>query len=488
MRIALASGDGIGPEIMDATLDLLRAAGGLQGVDLVPVEMGKSVFDRGETRGMTDAAIATVEACGLLLKGPMETPKGGGGKSINVTARKIWNAFANLRHFRTLPGVMTPYSRSGISVDFFIVRENIEDTYGGIEHQLSNDVVQCKRLISAPGSDAVHRFAFETARRLGIKKVHCGHKANIMKMTDGLFLERFKAVAADYPEIETADVIVDALCMNLVMKPQQYRMIVLPNLQGDIVSDLAAGLVGGLGFAPSANIGNHISIFEAVHGTAPDIAGQGIANPCSLILSTIMLMRHIGNMGTAARLENALLASLEQGVRTGDFGDAAKPALGTMEFVKQVAQRLGQKPTLGPAVPDAEDHLTFKPPVKPFASAAVQTFGTRETRVVGADVYLDASEGVATLAPALESLAKDTPWKLTLISNRGTQVWPTGSVYTDCVDYWRARFERRADAGEVGQAQTLSLLQSIATKYTICSYELLRTFDGKPGFSMAQGQ
>jgi isocitrate dehydrogenase len=153
MRIALASGDGIGPEIMDATLDLLRAAGGLHGVDLVPVEMGKSVFDRGETRGMTDAAIATVEACGLLLKGPMETPKGGGGKSINVTARKIWNAFANLRHFRTLPGVMTPYSRSGISVDFFIVRENIEDTYGGIEHRLSNDVVQCKRLISAPGSD-----------------------------------------------------------------------------------------------------------------------------------------------------------------------------------------------------------------------------------------------------------------------------------------------------------------------------------------------
>ena len=488
MRIALASGDGIGPEIMDATLDLLRAAGGLQGIDLVPVEMGKSVFDRGETRGMTDAAIATVEACGLLLKGPMETPKGGGGKSINVTARKIWNAFANLRHFRTLPGVMTPYSRSGISVDFFIVRENIEDTYGGIEHRLSNDVVQCKRLISAPGSDAVHRFAFETARRLGIKKVHCGHKANIMKMTDGLFLERFKAVAADYPEIETADVIVDALCMNLVMKPQQYRMIVLPNLQGDIVSDLAAGLVGGLGFAPSANIGNHISIFEAVHGTAPDIAGKGIANPCSLILSTIMLMRHIGNMGTAARLENALLASLEQGVRTGDFGDAAKPALGTMEFVKQVAQRLGQKPTLGPAVPDAQDQLTFKPPVKPFASAAVHTFGTRETRVVGADVYLDASDGVATLAPALEALAKGTPWKLTLISNRGTQVWPTGSVYTDCVDYWRARFERRAYAGELGQAQALALMQSIATKYTICSYELLRTFDGKPGFSMAQGQ
>ena len=488
MRIALAPGDGIGPEIMDATLELLKAAGGAQAIDFVPVEMGKACFDRGLSRGMTDQAIEQVEAYGLLLKGPMETPKGGGGKSINVTARKMWNAFANLRHFRTLPGVMTPYSRSGISVDFFIVRENIEDTYGGIEHRLSNDVVQCKRLISAPGSDAVHRFAFETARRLGIRKVHCGHKANIMKMTDGLFLERFKAVAADYPEIETADVIVDALCMNLVMKPQQYRMIVLPNLQGDIVSDLAAGLVGGLGFAPSANIGNHISIFEAVHGTAPDIAGKGVANPCSLILSTIMLLRHVGMMGTAARLENALLASLEQGVRTGDFGDAAKPALGTMEFVREVARRLGQKPTLSPAVPDAEDRVTFKPPVKPFSAAAVHTFGSRETRVVGADVYLDATSSAADLAPTLEAVAKGTPFRLTLISNRGTQVWPSGSVYTDCVDYWRARFEKRPDAGEVSQAQALALLQAVAMKQTVCSYELLRTFDGKPGFSLAQGQ
>jgi isocitrate dehydrogenase len=417
----------------------------------------------------------------------METPKGGGGKSINVTARKIWNAFANLRHFRTLPGVMTPYSRSGVSVDFFIVRENIEDTYGGIEHRLSNDVVQCKRLISAPGSDAVHRFAFETARRMGIRKVHCGHKANIMKMTDGLFLERFKAVAADYPEIETADVIVDALCMNLVMKPQQYRMIVLPNLQGDIVSDLAAGLVGGLGFAPSANIGNHISIFEAVHGTAPDIAGRGIANPCSLILSTIMLLRHVGMMGTAARIENALLASLEQGVRTGDFGDAAKPALGTMEFVNEVAKRLGQKPSMGPAVPDAEDRVTFKPPVKPFSAAAVHTFGPGTTEVVGADVYLDAAEGCQELAKHLQQLCDGTPFRLKLISNRGTQVWPTGSVYTDCVDYWRARFER-VDGAKVAQPQTIDLLGRIAAKYTVCSYELLRTFDGKPGFSMAQGQ
>jgi isocitrate dehydrogenase len=488
MRIALAHGDGIGPEIMDATIELLRAAGCAQAIEFVPVEMGKAVFEKGDSRGMTDAAMATVESCGLLLKGPMETPKGGGGKSINVTARKVWNAFANLRHFRTLPGVATPYSAAGISLDFIIVRENIEDTYGGIEHRLSNDVMQCKRLISAPGSECVHRFAFETARRLGIAKVHCGHKANIMKMTDGLFLERFRAVAADYPEIETADVIVDALCMNLVMKPQQYRMIVLPNLQGDIVSDLAAGLVGGLGFAPSANIGNQISIFEAVHGTAPDIAGKGIANPCSLILSTLMLLRHVGLVGSAARIENALLASLEQGVRTGDFGDRSRPALGTMDFVRAVAQRLGQRPTAIEPVREGEDRLVAKPPVRPSRPAVLHTMKVSQTKVVGADLYLDSDQPADALAPALESLAAGTPFRLTLISNRGTQVWPTGSVYTECVDYWRARFELRPDAGHADGSHVVSLLSSVSARYTVCSHELLRTFDGKPGYSLAQGQ
>ena len=285
IRIALAPGDGIGPEIVNATLELFKQAGVMkQGVEFVPVEMGYSVFTAGNSRGMTDEAVRIVEESGLLFKGPMETPKGGGGKSINVTARKLWNAYANLRVFKTLPGVESVYSKAGIPIDMVVVRENLEDTYGGVEHRLSADMIQCKRLMSAPGSEEVHRFAFQTARRLGIKKVHCGHKANIMKMTDGIFLDRFKAIAKEYPEIETADVIVDALCMNLVVRPQQYQMIVLPNLQGDIVSDLCAGLVGGLGFAPSANIGKHISIFEAVHGTAPDIAGKGIANPTSIIL------------------------------------------------------------------------------------------------------------------------------------------------------------------------------------------------------------
>ncbi len=491
VRIAMARGDGIGPEIMDAALELFRHAGVLDHVAFIPVEMGKTVFDAGNSRGMTDEAIRVTEDCGLLFKGPMETAKGAGGKSINVTARKMWGAFANLRHFKTFPGVPTVYSKAGIQVDFYVVRENIEDTYGGIEHRLSGDVVQCKRLISAPGSDQVHRFAFQTARRLGIARVACGHKANIMKMTDGLFLDRFRVTARDFPEIHTEDVIIDALCMNLVMKPQHYRMVVLPNLQGDIVSDLAAGLVGGLGFAPSANIGQYISIFEAVHGTAPDIAGRGIANPTAIIISGVMMLRHIGLLKQAATIENALVAALERGVRTGDFGDPAKPALGTRGYVRAIADRLGDKPaTIAPAPVPEQAHPTFTPPQRPHANALLTTFRSVATQVVGCDLRLDTTLSPIELAEHMERACQDTPFRLTLISNRGTQVWPTGSVFTELVDYFRVRFEVRPGIGpgQFGQGPAVALMDKVAEKFTVCSYELLRTFDGQRGYSLAQGQ
>jgi isocitrate dehydrogenase len=351
-------------------------------------------------------------------------------------------------------------------------------------------MIQCKRLISAPGCDQVHRFAFHTAEKLGIKKVFCGHKANIMKMTDGLFLERFKAVAKDFPHIETGDVIVDALCMNLVVKPQQYQMIVLPNLQGDIVSDLAAGLVGGLGFAPSANIGTHISIFEAVHGTAPDIAGKGIANPTSLILSGIMMLRHLGLNRQAASIENALLATLESGVRTGDFGDRAKPALGTTDFVKAVGDKLGSAPKVGGVGVPAEDGAKFVRASKPTGQQVIRTFATVVRHVVGCDIYLDTPLSPVSVAEEMQRMAEDTPFKLTIISNRGTQVWPTGSIYTECVDYYRVRFELRENfrPGDIGQARCVSLMDKIAEKFMVCSYELLRVFDGVKGYSLAQGQ
>ena len=491
VKIALAAGDGIGPEIMEATLELFKAAGLMDKISFEPVEMGARVFLAGNTRGMTDSAIRTVEECGILFKGPMETPKGTGGKSINVTARKLWNAHSNLRVFKTLPGVETVYSKAGLHVDMCVVRENIEDTYGGVEHRLSNDMIQCKRLISAPGCDEVHRFAFQTARKMGLKKVHCGHKANIMKMTDGLFLDRFRACAKDFPEIEAGDVIVDALCMNLVVKPQQYQMIVLPNLQGDIVSDLCAGLVGGLGFAPSANIGNHISIFEAVHGTAPDIAGKGIANPTSLILSGLNMLRHICLSHEASLIENALLATLESGVHTGDFGDRSKPSADTKTFTHAIISNLGKKPSTVAPVSDAPAGETcFVRPPKPQGQAVIRTFKNLLTQVVGCDIYLDTPLSPLSLAEEMNRACTDTPFKLTLISNRGTQVWPTGSVYTECVDYYRVRFELKdaVPVGTFGQSRCIALLDKIAESFTVCSYELLRTFDGVKGYSLAQGQ
>lgn len=488
MRIALAPGDGIGLEIMNATLELFAAAGVSKLVEFVPVEMGKSVFEQGNTRGMTDLAVKTVEDVGLLFKGPLETPKGGGGKSINVTARKIWSAYANYRHFRTLPGVVTPYSKAGMTLDFSIVRENIEDTYGGIEHRLTDDVVAAKRIITAPGCDEVLRFTFETAKRMGIDLVHCAHKANIMKMTDGLFLDRFKEIAKGYPNIQTGDVIIDALCMNLVMKPEQYKMVVLTNLQGDIVSDLAAGLVGGLGFAPSANIGRYISIFEAVHGTAPDIAGRGIANPTALILSGLMLLRHIGLVAQAATIENALLTALEEGVHTGDFGDRSKPTLTTQEFVHAIAARLGKEPrTVRPVQTGGSQEITFKIPPRPTAPITIRTFTGLRQEIAGVDIYVDATHSSAETATRMEALCQGTPFRVTLLSCRGTQVWPRGSLFTECVDYWRVRFELH-EGRTATQADIVALLAKVTLSHSVSECEILRTFDGVRGWTLAQGQ
>src|SRR6187431_2136494 len=304
-KIAVANGDGIGPEIMEAVLSIFKAAN--LPLEFVFVDMGKWVFDKGFSNGMTPEAQQTIEELGILFKGPMETPKGKGVKSVNVTARKTWNTYANRRLFKSLHGVDTVFSKAGIPIDITIVRENIEDTYGGAEHMYTRDVAVGRRYISRSGSEQVIRFAFEMAKKEGIKKVACGHKANIMKLTDGLFLETFYEVAKEYPEIKATDIIVDDLAMKLVVKPQDFQVVVLTNLQGDIISDLCAGLVGGLGFAPSANIGENISIFEAVHGTAPDITGQNIANPTALLLSGLMMLRYLGKMEQAALIENALL-------------------------------------------------------------------------------------------------------------------------------------------------------------------------------------
>jgi isocitrate dehydrogenase len=273
-------------------------------------------------------------------------------------------------------------------------------------------------------------------------------------------------------------------------------MLVLPNLQGDIVSDLAAGLVGGLGFAPSANIGSNIAIFEAVHGTAPDIAGKGIANPTSLILSGLMMLRHVGLLKQAAHLENALLAALETGLHTGDFGDPSLPEYRkepatTAQFVEGIIQKLGQTPKTVPAVAVPEQATpTFRHPPRPSGQQVIRTFVNVVTTVMGCDIYLDTPLSPPAVAEEMQRVAQDTPFKLTLISNRGTQVWPSGSVYTECVDYYRVRFELRdgVSPGAIGQSRAVALMDKIAEKFVVCSYELLRSFDGVRGYSLAQGQ
>ncbi len=487
LSIALAPGDGIGPEITKACLKVFEAAGVMDHVDFVEVSMGEKEFNAGNSSGIADDAIQAVENLGILYKGPMGTPTGGGGKSINVTLRKAFGAFANLRHFQTLPGVETVYSKAGYDIDFHVVRENVEDTYGGIEHRLLTDVVQNLRLITAPGSDQVHKFAFETARSLGLDKIYCGHKANIMKLTDGMFLNRFHKMGKNYPEIERGEVIVDALCMNMVMYPDRYDMIVLPNLQGDIVSDLAAGLVGGLGFAPSANIGDRIAIFEAVHGTAPDIAGKGIANPTSLLLSGVMMLRHIGLGAIAAKINNALLATLEDGVHTGDVKGEGDP-VGTIAFADAIVERMGQTPKSAKAKTWVGDSVTFKPQGTPDEYEMMYAEPEAKIEHVGCDIYLGARKKPSEIAPILESLCEGTPLKLSLISARGTKVWPTGSLYTECVEHHRCRFEQRDESTPVDPKVGIEIMHKAAEHFEIACYIPLKKFNGERGYLLAQGQ
>lgn len=484
-KIAVANGDGIGPEIMSAVLNIFEASN-VQ-LEYEFVEMGKSYFDAGHSTGMTDKAKATIEELGLLFKGPMETPKGKGVKSINVTARKVWNTYANQRDFRSLNGVDTVFSKAGIPINITIVRENIEDTYGGIEHLLTYDVAVGRRIITRPGSAQVIRYAFEMARRKGYKKLACAHKANIMKLTDGMFLEVFQEIAKEYPDIQSSDIIVDDLCMKLVSRPEMFEAIVLTNLQGDIVSDLCAGLVGGLGFAPSANIGDNISIFEAVHGTAPDIAGKGIANPTALLLSGISMLRFLGFSSKAAEIENALLYTLEQGVHTGDFGDKSIPAQNTKGFADAIIANLGKLPAKSAVI--ASEDTEVKSRVSQLLKNKLTVTEGIKGEMVGVDIFVEANDlqpnELAELAK--KQLKYNDNFDLVMISNRGTQVWPTGSIFTELVNEYRVRFEKKAGK-DVTQRELLHIAADFSQDAKVCSVEFLMKFGGKIGYTLAQGQ
>ena len=493
--LAVARGDGIGPEIMTAVLNVLRAV--RAPFETTFVDMGKEVYQRGISSGVTPDAKATIERTRLLLKGPMETPKGKGVKSINVTARKVWSAYANKRVFKTLPGVETVFSKAGIPVDLTLFRENQEDTYGGIEHFQTHDVAQCRRLITRPGSVQLHRKAFESARNKLAKRVTCVHKANIMKLTDGLFLETFYEVAKDFPDLRVDDIIVDDVAMKLVSRPDSFDVLVLPNLQGDIISDLCAGLVGGLGMAPSANLGDEVCIFEAVHGTAPDIAGLNVANPTALLLSATMMLRHLHLGDQAHHIEVALQNALAAGIRTKDLAQApGHSPVSTSAFADGIIKHLPAEALHAPVnIPfealrrrtDVEKHTMLVTP------------RTQPEQTTGVDVFVDSHLRPPELAEALLAVAPANV-KLTMISNRGTQVWPTGSLLTQCVNHYRCRLEL-VDSPAAAGAETLApgaatpaeaiLLEgvaSIAKTVHVCSLEMLKTINGAKAYTLAQGE
>jgi isocitrate dehydrogenase len=483
MKIAVAKGDGIGPEIMDAVLNIFNA--NKVNLEYEFVDMGKWVFDKGYSNGMTPGAQQSIENLGILFKGPMETPKGKGVKSVNVTARKTWNTYANKRVFQTLHGVDTVFSKAGILIDITIVRENIEDTYGGIEHMLTHDVALSRRFITRPGSMQVIKYAFEMARKKNARRITCGHKSNIMKITDGLFVECFYEIAKEYPELKADDVIVDDLCMKLVTRPDLFDVVVLTNLQGDIVSDLCAGLVGGLGFAPSANIGDHICIFEAVHGTAPDIAGKNIANPTALLLSGITMLRHLGLMENAATIENALLYTLELGVHTGDFGDKSKPSVNTTAFANAIIANFGKLPAQG-AKP-TQPNMPITPTIfKLEKNPLIVSKEMEEETIVGVDMFIESIEQPLEIA---EKCLKHTLgiFKLITISNRGTQVWPKGSIFTNLVNQYFCRFESIGDV-PLTQVDIIELYKRLSADFKINSTELLNKWGDKKAYSLAQGQ
>jgi NAD-dependent isocitrate dehydrogenase len=330
MKVGLLKGDGIGPEISQAVVEILKAA--KAPIEWEDVPSGEEAITKFNSP-MPQASVDRVRELKIALKGPTGTPIGKGHKSANVTLRKSLDLYANVRPSQTIPAIEANFK----GIDILTIRENTEDVYAAIEHQLAPGVVQCLKIITAPGSERIIRFAFETARNLKRKKIHCIHKANIMKMTDGLFLDIFRKVATEYPEIEAKDIIVDNVCMQLVQRPQQFDMFVTENLYGDIVSDLCAGLIGGLGVAAGANIGARAAVFEAVHGTAPDIAGKGMANPTALLLSAVMMLEHLKMFDVATRVRKSLIDVLAEGKSlTPDLKGKAS----TQEFTAAICQKL----------------------------------------------------------------------------------------------------------------------------------------------------
>lgn len=476
--VSVTYGDGIGPEIMTAVLRILESAGARLAVE--NIEMGEKVYLGGNTSGIPADAWESMQRTKVLLKAPITTPQGSGYKSLNVTMRKVLGLFANVRPCVTYAPFVTTHHPE---MDVVIVRENEEDLYAGIEHRQTDEVVQCLKLVSRPGIEKIVRYAFEYARLNGRRKVTCMTKDNIMKATDGLFHQVFKEIGAEYPELGQEHMIIDIGAARLADSPGRFDVIVTLNLYGDIISDIAAEVSGSVGLAGSANIGSDFAMFEAIHGSAPDIAGKNIANPSGLLLAAIQMLVHIGQGEIAEKIHNAWLCAIEEGQHTADiFNETQTRAkLGTSEFADAVIARLGKKPAY--LKPLQYEKSTTEP-----IRVAPRVHAPARKELIGVDVFLHWPQRDANaLGTALKPFSEGT-LQLTMITNRGVKVWPNGNPATFCTDHWRCRFKSETFV-PTQYDKVLELLNRLhGAGYDVIKTENLYTFDGTPGFTLGQGQ
>jgi isocitrate dehydrogenase len=476
-KITIAKGDGIGPEIMDATLKIIMAAGAE--IKIEEIEVGEKVYLAGNMAGIAKESWDIIRRNKVFLKAPITTPQGGGYKSLNVTTRKFLGLYSNVRPCMSLhPFVKTKHPE----MDIVIVRENEEDLYAGIEHQQTDEVVQCLKLISRPGCEKIVRYAFEYAKQYGRKKVTCFTKDNIMKQTDGLFHQVFDEIAKEYPEIENEHWIIDIGAAKMADTPEIFDVIVMPNLYGDVLSDVAAQIAGSVGLAGSANIGETCAMFEAIHGSAPRRAGQNLANPSGLLEGAVMMLNHIGQTEIAEKVQNAWLKTIEDGIHTYDVfkEGVSKQKVGTKEFADAVISNLNKMPTTLKSVNYSKGSALVLP--------KYQRKPTAQKDLVGVDIFVHWNgSNPDELADKIQKLNRPEAM-LSMITNRGIKVWPEGFEETFCTDHWRCRFKpsesKMIDKATIIQLLNDALEQNIDTIKT----ENLYTFDGKSGFSLGQGQ
>ena len=476
-RITVAKGDGIGPEIMDATLAIIKAAGAE--IEIDEIEVGEKVYLAGNTSGISKDSWDIIRKNKVFLKAPITTPQGGGYKSLNVTTRKFLGLYANIRPCMSLhPYVKTKHPQ----MDIVIVRENEEDLYAGIEHQQTDEVVQCLKLISRPGCEKIVRYAFEYAKQYGRKKVTCFTKDNIMKQTDGLFHEVFDEIAKEYPEIENEHWIIDIGAAKMADTPEAFDVIVMPNLYGDVLSDVAAQIAGSVGLAGSANIGEECAMFEAIHGSAPRRAGQNVANPSGLLQGAIQMLTHIGQVKVAEKVQNAWLKTIEDGIHTYDIykEGISKEKVGTREFAEAVIANLGQAPEKLKAVTYSAEKTLHLP--------KYQRKAAKKKDLVGVDLFIHWNGTDAEQLAALMKQVELDAIHLSMITNRGIKVYPDGFPETFCTDHWRCRFKPQ-EGSSLSKEQIIELLQKAQSNdIDVIKTENLYHFDGKPAYSLGQGQ